>query len=146
MEKPIKKIMALDYGSKRIGVAASDPLGLTAQGVCVIERKNKKKDIAEIVALAEKLDVGEILMGKPMRMTGTPGTLQEEIERFAIALEKAAGRPVTLRDERFTTMQAERHLIAADVSREKRKGVIDKIAAQLLLQNYLDSLPPRTDG
>lgn len=145
MEKPIKKIMALDYGSVRIGVAASDPLGYTAQGICVIERKNKKKDIAEIVALAQKLDVGEILMGKPMRMTGTPGTLQEEIERFAVALEKAANVPVTLRDERFTTVQAERHLIAADVSREKRKGVIDKIAAQLLLQNYLDSLPPSTD-
>ncbi len=141
MEKPIKKIMALDYGSKRIGVAASDPLGLTAQGICTIERKNKKKDIAEIVAWAEKLDVGEILMGKPMRMTGTPGTLQEEIERFAVALEKASNRPVTLRDERFTTVQAERHLIDADVSREKRKGVIDKIAAQLLLQSYLDSLP-----
>ncbi|MBI5636480.1 MAG: Holliday junction resolvase RuvX [Nitrospinae bacterium] len=141
----MKKIMALDYGSKRIGVAASDPLGLTAQGVCVIERKNKKKDIAEIVALADKLDAGEILMGKPMRMTGTPGTLQEEIELFAVALEKAAGRPVTLRDERFTTVQAERHLIAADVSREKRKGVIDKIAAQLLLQNYLDSLPRTGD-
>ncbi len=145
MEKPIKKIMALDYGSVRIGVAASDPLGYTAQGICVIERKNKKKDIAEIVALAQKLDVGEILMGKPMRMTGTPGTLQEEIERFAVALAKAANVPVTLRDERFTTVQAERHLIAADVSREKRKGVIDKIAAQLLLQNYLDSLPPSTD-
>ncbi len=145
MEKPIKKIMALDYGSVRIGVAASDPLGYTAQGVCVIERKNKKKDIAEIVALAEKLDVSEILMGKPMRMTGTPGTLQEEIERFAAALEKAANRPVILRDERFTTVQAERHLIAADVSREKRKGVIDKIAAQLLLQNYLDSLPRASD-
>ncbi len=143
MEKPIKKIMALDYGSKRIGVAASDPLGYTAQGIGVIERKNKKKDIAEIVALAEKLDVGEILMGKPVRMAGTPGTLQAEIEQFAAALEKAAGRPVILRDERFTTMQAERHLIAADVSREKRKGVIDKIAAQLLLQNYLDSLPRR---
>ena len=145
MEKPIKKILALDYGSKRIGVAASDPLGLTAQGICTIERKNKKKDIAEIAAWAEKLDVGEILMGKPMRMTGTPGTLQEEIERFAVALEKETKLPVILRDERFTTVQAERHLIDADVSREKRKGVIDKIAAQLLLQNYLDSLPRREE-
>lgn len=140
MEKHIKKIMALDYGVKRIGVAASDPLGLTAQGVCVIERKGKKKDIAEIVALADKLEVGEFLIGKPMRMIGTPGTLQEEIEQFAAALQKAANRPVSLRDERLTTLQAERHLIAADVSRKKRKDVIDKIAAQLLLQNYLDSI------
>lgn len=135
----IKKILALDYGLVRIGVAVSDALGFTAQGVGVIERKGKKKDIQEIIRIIEKTGAEDILIGKPLRLSGDAGTIQKEVEDFAVALEKASGKPVIFRDERLTTAQAERHLIAADVSRKKRKEVIDMIAAQLLLQNYLDS-------
>lgn len=139
MTEQIKKILAIDYGLKRIGVAVSDSLGITAQGVGVIERKGKRKDAQEIITLAEKFGAEKILIGKPLRLGGDPGTLQKEIEEFAAFIHKSCGKEIVMRDERLTTVQAERHLIDADVSRKKRKEVIDMIAAQLLLQNYLDA-------
>lgn len=135
------RIMAIDYGQKRLGLAISDPLGIIAQGLGVIERKGKKKDIQSLKDLIEENGVGEVVLGLPRSLSGGEGTLQEEVENFGRRLEAGLGIKVAYQDERFTTAQAERVLIDADVSRKKRRGVIDKMAAQLILQNYLDVRP-----
>ena len=134
------KILALDYGSKRIGVAVSDPLGITAQPVTVIHRKGKKKDIPELLEIIKEREVDKIVIGLPLNMSGSKGTLYDEVKKFGTLLEKKSSLPVDYFDERLTTMQAEKVLISGDVSRNKRRKVIDKMAAVLILQNYLDSL------
>jgi len=140
MTGKIAKILALDYGSKRIGVAVSDPLGMTAQPVTVINRKGKKKDVPEILGIIKEREVGKIVLGLPLNMNGSKGTLYDEVKKFGGLLEKASGLPVDYIDERLTTMQAEKVLLSGDVSRSKRRKVIDKMAAVLILQNYLDTL------
>jgi putative Holliday junction resolvase len=139
--------MAIDFGLKQIGIAISDPLGITAQGICVIKHKNNKETFREISQLIEKFEVVQIILGNPIRFGGEAGTLHEEVAKFGEKLLKSTGLTVTLLDERLTTLQAEKFLISADVRRDKRSEVIDKIAAQMLLQGYLDSLPkaPRSD-
>jgi putative Holliday junction resolvase len=139
----IPRIMAIDFGLKRIGVAVSDPLGITAQGITVIKHKNNKITLREISQLIIKFGVVQVVLGNPIRFGGEPGTLQETVENFGKKLSKATGVRVDLVDERLTTLQAEKMLVSADVRREKRREVIDMIAAQLLLQGYLDSLPKR---
>ncbi|MFQ5431716.1 MAG: Holliday junction resolvase RuvX [Nitrospinota bacterium] len=141
MTGKIAKILALDYGSKRIGVAVSDPLGITAQPVAVINRKGKKKDIPELLGIIKEREVGKIVVGLPFNMNGSKGTHYDDVKRFGALLEKASGLPVDYIDERLTTMQAEKVLLSGDVSRNKRRKVIDKMAAVLILQNYLDSPP-----
>jgi len=138
MNHQYSRILAIDFGLKRIGVAVSDPLGITAQGVCVIECKSKKKDIQQIMDIIVKFSVKKILMGSPIRFHGEPGTLQKQVEEFGRALRTASGVEVVFVDERLTTAQAERMLISADVRRDKRKEVIDMVAAQIFLQTYLD--------
>jgi putative Holliday junction resolvase len=133
--------MAIDFGLKQIGIAVSDPLGITAQGVCVIKHKNNKETLRDISQLVEKFGVTRIILGNPIRFGGEQGSLGEEVAKFAEKLEKSTGLKVTFLDERLTTLQAEKFLISADVRRDKRREVIDKIAAQLLLQGYLDSIP-----
>jgi putative Holliday junction resolvase len=137
----IHRIMAIDFGTKQIGIAISDPLGITAQGISVIKHKNNKETLKEISQLVENYSVVKIILGNPIRFGGEPGTLHEEVAKFGEKLEKTTGLPVILLDERLTTLQADKFLISVDVRRDKRKEVIDKIAAQLLLQGYLDSLP-----
>jgi putative Holliday junction resolvase len=139
----IPRIMAIDFGLKQIGVAVSDPLGITAQGITVIKHKNNKTTLREISQLIVKFGVVLVVLGNPIRFGGGPGTLQETVENFGKKLSKATGVEVALVDERLTTLQAEKMLVSADVSRGKRREVIDMIAAQLLLQGYLDSLPKR---
>ncbi len=139
----IPRIMAIDFGLKRIGVAVSDPLGITAQGVMVIKHKNNKTTLREISQLIVNLGVVQVVLGNPIRFGGEPGTLQETVENFGKKLSDATGVKVVMIDERLTTLQAEKMLVSADVSRGKRREVIDMIAAQLLLQGYLDSLPNR---
>ncbi len=134
------RIMAVDYGLKRIGLALSDPLGITAQGLGVLNRRGKKSDIHELAQLIREHEVVTVLIGLPLNMNGSAGTLYDEVKKFGKSLEAATGAPILFRDERLTTVQAERMLIKSDVSRKKRSKVIDKIAAQLILQNYLDSL------
>ncbi|WP_110931820.1 Holliday junction resolvase RuvX [Paenibacillus bouchesdurhonensis] len=133
------KIMGLDYGDRRIGVAISDIFGWTAQGVEVIERRREGDGIDRIAELASQHEVEEIVVGLPKNMNGSVGPRGEICKAFAEELRSRIEVPVHLWDERLTTVSAERTLIDADVSRKKRKGIVDKMAAVLILQNYLDS-------
>ena len=131
--------MALDVGTKRIGVAMSDELFLTAQGADTIHRVAADADLAKIKRVAEENDVGEIIIGLPINMNGTYGPKAKEIMEFTDRLTKLTAMPVKTWDERLTTVQAERAMLEGDLSRAKRRGAIDRIAAQIILQSYLDS-------
>ncbi|MBW4839246.1 MAG: Holliday junction resolvase RuvX [Paenibacillaceae bacterium] len=133
------KIMGLDYGDRRIGVAVSDSLGWTAQGLETIERRREGSEFERIAELVKQHEVEEIVVGLPKNMNGTIGPRGEICMAFAEELRSRLGLPVHLWDERLTTVSAQRTLLEADVSRKKRKGVVDKMAASLILQNYLDS-------
>lgn len=133
------RIMALDFGTKRIGIAVSDELFMTAQGLPSLYRKDLKSDLNEIARLVKSNDVGEIIVGLPLSMNGTYSAKTKEAVAFAEDLSKAVNVAVKTWDERLTSMQAERVLLEADVSRAKRKKVTDKLAAQIILQSYLDS-------
>lgn len=133
------RIMGLDVGEKTIGVAVSDELGWTAQGIEVIRRQDMKADLTRLKTLAEEYTINEIVIGLPKNMNGTIGEKGKEIQRFAMVLQEETSFPVVLWDERLTTVAAERALLEADVSRRKRKKVIDKMAAVFILQNYLDA-------
>ncbi len=137
------RIMGLDYGSKTVGVAVSDPLGITAQTVETIwrDRENKlRRTCARIEELAREYGVGQIVLGYPRHMDGGAGERARAAEQFGAVLGKRTGLPVMLWDERLTSVSAERVLIENKVRREERKKYMDKIAAALILQSYLDSL------
>jgi len=140
MASPHSRILALDLGKKRIGMAISDPLGLTAQGLPNLERKNKRADLAELTRMAEQWDAGLILIGNPLQMSGDESRQSAWVREFAAALTEWAGRPVRLWDERLTTVEASRVLRASGISIEKRARAIDRLSAVILLQSYLDSL------
>ena len=133
--------MGLDVGSKTVGVAISDPLGWTAQGIetITIDEANEQFGLERIAELVKQYDVTAFVVGFPKNMNNTVGPRGEASERYKTMLEEQFGHPVVLWDERLTTMAAERMLIDADVSRKKRKEVIDKMAAVMILQGYLDS-------
>lgn len=136
------RIMGLDFGSRTTGVAVSDPLGITAQGVETIVRKDENKlrqTCARIEALIKEYEIEEIVLGYPKNMNNTAGERAEKTEAFKAMLERRTGKPVILWDERLTTIAAERVLMESSVRRENRKAVVDKIAAVLILQGYLDS-------
>lgn len=133
------RIMGLDVGDKTIGVAVSDRLGLTAQSVEVIHRSTVDRDFARLSELVADFEVKHIVVGLPINMNGTIGPRAKLCQHFAKEMEKTIGLPVTLWDERLTTMAAEKTLLSADVSRRRRKQVIDKLAATLILQAYLDA-------
>lgn len=134
------RIMGLDLGDKRIGVALSDPMGWTAQGLEVITSKGSTEaDIKKIKEVAMQYEVERVVVGLPRNMDGSPGPRAEKARAFAGRLAKALDLPVEMWDERLTTVAAERLLIEADMSRARRRQVIDKMAAALILQNYLDS-------
>ncbi|MGV7117881.1 Holliday junction resolvase RuvX [Paenibacillus kyungheensis] len=137
------RILGLDYGDRKIGVAISDAFGWTAQGVEVIDRKRTKDVDARIVELIRELEVTEIVVGLPKNMNGSVGPRGQLSMEFAENLKESVQLPVHLWDERLTTVSAERTLIEADVSRKKRKQVVDKMAASLILQNYLDAKSKR---
>lgn len=135
------RIMGLDFGSKTVGVAISDPLLITAQGIEIIRRKEENKlrqTLARIEELILEYDVEEIVLGKPKHMNGTEGVRVELTEEFQEKLERRTGLPVVLWDERLTTVEADRIMMEAGVRRENRKEHVDKIAATLILQGYLD--------
>ena len=132
------RILALDVGTKRIGLAVSDPLGLTAQGLGVLERKGWDRDLARLLEIARPYQVQEILVGLPRHMDGRLGEQAEEILALARALGEALGARVATWDERLSTVEAERLLIQADMSRKKRRRVVDQVAASIILQAYLD--------
>jgi putative Holliday junction resolvase len=133
------RIMALDVGTKRIGVAMSDELLLTAQGADTIYRSAIDADLAKIKRAAEDNNVVEIIVGLPVNMNGTYGPKAKEVIGLMDSLTKVTKIPVKTWDERLTTVQAERVLLEAKVSRARRKQSIDRLAAQIILQSYLDS-------
>lgn len=135
--------MGLDYGDKTIGVAVSDELGWTAQGLEVIRRKTPEADIARLKEIVRLYEVGEIIVGLPKNMNGTIGPRGQISIEFGETLKDILQLPVHLVDERLTTVSAQRTLIEADVSRRKRKLVIDKMAAAIILQSFLDSTKKR---
>ncbi len=137
MTAPIR-ILGLDLGEKRIGVALSDALGLTAQGMMVLARQGLAADLDRIVQLAQEHQVQEIVIGLPRHMDGHLGEGAAVVLEWAAELQRRLGVPVHTWDERLTTLQAEKVLLSADVSRRKRRQVIDKMAASLILQAFLD--------
>lgn len=135
------RVLGLDYGSKTVGVAISDPLGFTAQGLETIERpkENKlRKTLARIEQIIEEYNVEKIVLGYPLNMNNTEGPRVQATREFQAMLEKRTGLQVELQDERLTTVSAERVLMESGVRRENRKAVIDKIAAAMILQTWLD--------
>ena len=137
----MKRCLGLDVGSATIGVAVSDPFGWTAQGVETIRRKSREADFARLAEIVKQYGAETFVLGMPLNMDGTKGMRAERTEDFAKELLAAfpeIGQEFW--DERLTTVMAERELIAADVSRKKRKQVIDKMAAVAILQGYLDRL------
>ncbi len=137
------RILCLDYGEKYIGVAVSDPLGITAQGVGVIRRQNLKQDLSQIRKYLEEYDVEEVVLGFPRNMDGTVGSKAREVLSFQETLAAKIDLPVLTWDERLTTAAARRTLLEADVSRKGRKKVIDKLAAVFILDSYLRSGKPK---
>jgi len=133
------RVLALDLGKRRIGLAISDQLGITAQGLATLERRNKRVDLAELGSLIRKHGVTQLLMGNPLHMSGTEGRQSVWVQEFANALEKRTGIPVRLWDERLTTVEASRVLRASGISIEKRAAAVDRLSAVILLQSYLDS-------
>ncbi len=137
------RVMGLDYGSKTVGVAVSDPLGLTAQGIETIERKEENKlrrTCARIETLIKEYGGEKIVLGFPKHMNNDIGERAEKTLEFRDMLTRRTGLEVIMWDERLTTVEAERTLIESSVRRENRKKYIDKIAAVFILQGYLDSL------
>ena len=137
------RVMGLDYGSKTVGVAVSDPLGITAQGIETITRKEEnklRKTLARIEELVKEYEVEKIVLGFPKNMNNTIGDRAEKSLELKAMLERRIGIPVIMWDERLTTVEAERTLIESKVRREDRKKYVDKIAAVFILQGYLDSL------
>ena len=132
------RILGLDVGSKTIGVAISDPLGWTAQGIDTIRRKNKEQDIELVHKICKDYGVETIVIGLPKNMNGTLGPQGEKVIKFCELLEEETGIKIEYWDERLSTVAAERTLIQGNVRRENRKGVIDMVAAVIILQGYLD--------
>jgi len=137
--------MGLDIGSRTIGVAVSDELGITAQGLKTIRRKSFQEDIEELISIIHQFDVKKVVVGLPKNMDGTIGKQAEMIFRWIKSFQEMTTSPVVTWDERLSTVGASKILLEADLSRQKRKGVIDKLAAVLILQGYLDRMRIRKD-
>ncbi len=132
------RFLALDVGAKRIGLAVSDPLGITAQGLGVVTRKDRAEVLAKLLEVARKWQVQRVVVGLPRHLDGRLGDAAPEILKLASDLGEALGVRVVTWDERLTTVEAERVLIQADLSRRRRRQVLDQQSAVLILQNYLD--------
>ena len=143
----LKRKIGLDVGEKTVGVAVSDPLGVTAQGITTIERVGIRRDTAAVMELVKEYDCDTIVMGLPLSLDGTDSVQTEKVRAFRTKLENKlrsngmADIEFVWQDERYTTVQAERVMIEAGVRRSRRKEVIDKQAAVIILQTYLDTKP-----
>lgn len=131
------RVLALDVGSRTIGLAVTDPLGITAQGLETIRRKNKRTDLAALREVMTQYGVVEIVVGLPLRMSGAEGTQAEKMREFVAVLEKEFKLPVHLIDERLTSVEANRVLRESEMSIKKRAGAVDRLAAVLILQSFL---------
>ena len=134
-----KRILALDVGGRRIGLAVSDALGITAQGLETLNRTNKRADLRLLGAIIREYAIAEIVIGNPLRMSGTSSSQSVKIAVFAEDLKKHFRLPVFLWDERLTSAAANRILDEAGMSRLQRKGVVDRMAAVLILQGFLEA-------
>jgi len=134
------RVLGLDYGSRRIGVAVCDGLGMTAQGVGTVVRKNRDADLAAIAVFIERFGVQSIVVGYPLRLDGSEGIQCEKVNRFIRRLQIRFAIPVIRRDETLSTKEAEELLRETGVRREKRRGIVDRLAASIILQGYLDAL------
>jgi putative Holliday junction resolvase len=133
------RILGLDYGSKRIGVAICDELGIIARSLCFIMRKGYENDVAEIGKLVQEFGAEKIVIGYPVTLGGKEGIQCERVLKFTEVLESKLSIPVVKWDESLSTKEAEDILIEADMSRKKRKKIVDKMAAAIILQRYLDN-------
>jgi putative holliday junction resolvase len=133
-----RRILGLDVGSKRIGVAVSDPLGITAQGLETLQRRNKRLDFEALAGLVKTYEVAEIVVGFPLRMSGEEGVQAEKMQRFAQELRERLGLPVHLWDERLTSAEANRLLRETEMSIQRRGQVVDRMAAVLILQSWME--------
>ena len=141
-----RRILALDLGLRRIGLAISDELGVTAQGLETLQRTNLREDLDRLARLVQDKQVGVILIGNPLHMSGDESRQSGLARAFAEKLAARTGRPVTLWDERLTSVEAERVLRQSGVSRQKRSSAVDRLAAVILLSSYLDSLSVQRAG
>jgi putative Holliday junction resolvase len=132
----------LDVGNRRVGIAISDPLALTAQPLCVISRTQLAQDIGKVSGALAAYDLERFVLGLPIQLDGHEGKQAALVRRFGAALEKATGVPIVYQDERFTTVESDRVLVDAGLSRVRRRTVVDKLAAVLILQSYLDGSKP----
>lgn len=135
----VGRILAIDFGSRRMGLAVSDPLGITAQGLETLERKNKRSDFARLERTIREYQVTEIVLGNPLRMSGEEGTQSRKVAEFAEELRQRFVLPVHLWDERLTSSEANRLLRDAEVSLHKRSLAVDRMAATLILQSFLQA-------
>ncbi len=140
----IGRVLALDVGSKRIGVAVSDPLGITAQGLETIQRQNKRRDLEALGQLLTTYQVKEVVIGLPLRLSGLEGTQAEKMRAFAQLLHSEFGITVHLWDERWTSTEANRLLRETNLSIQKRALAVDRMAAVLILQSWLEANPRRS--
>ena len=139
------RIMGLDIGTRTIGIAISDGLGVTAQGLKTLRRKSAEEDYKEISAIIHQFEIEKVIVGLPKNMDGTLGRQAEKVLKWMEALKDKVEIPVATWDERLSTVGASRVLLEADLSRRKRKMVIDKVAAVLILQGYLDQSRRKSD-
>ena len=133
------RILGLDVGSKTIGLAVSDPLGITAQGLETIRRKNKRLDFERLEQVVREREIAEVVVGYPLRMSGAEGTQAEKMQRFAEELRQRFQLPVHLWDERLSSAQANRLLRETEMSIKRRGEVVDRLAAVLILQSWMDA-------
>lgn len=131
------RVLALDVGLRRIGMAVTDELGITAQGLATLERANKKADLARLDAILRQYAIGEIVVGLPLRMSGEEGTQAQKIREFVRDLGEHTNLPIHVWDERLTSAEANRMLNEAGMTRQQRKGKVDRMAAVLILQGWI---------
>jgi putative Holliday junction resolvase len=137
-DRRVGRVLGLDVGSRRIGIAVSDPLGITAQGLETLQRRNKRQDLAALERVIREYEVREIVVGLPLRMSGAEGTQSDKMQVFAEELRKRFRLPVHLWDERLTSAEANRLLRETELSIEKRAKAVDRMAAVLILQGWME--------
>lgn len=135
------RLLGLDYGDRRIGVAICDELGMNARGIATVVRKNRDADLAVIAGFVERFGIEKIVIGYPLRLDGSEGIQCDKVNRFARRLEARLSMPVIRRDESLSTKEAEELLRETGMRREKKRAVVDRLAACIILQGYLDTLP-----
>jgi putative Holliday junction resolvase len=132
------RTLGIDYGERRVGVAISDPFGSIALGLCTLQVTGMNNAVTQVSEICKEKDVQTVVVGLPLNMNGSVSEMSEKVEKFIVKLTESTGLNIVTSDERLSSAMVERTLLDADMSRTKRKGVIDKLAAQVILQGYLD--------